>query len=256
MKLFSKIFFSCFFICVQFLFLDSASAAKFRENDSNNSGIWGGNAREKGTHSSAAMLLYDGNANGTQYGERDVLLSGRGPINLTLTSSELEFEVCNCEGTSSICYKSWDGFDDSSAAGSCSDSKSCELKVRDDEKAIYFGIVPITKTSIAGCLRTSMKYPDAKVKDAEGNVDVPFQSCTPKMVDNIIELYVSIGPLCSIIVKNAKVHVPITPTSTTKVPPKHSAEHEDSSEASFPWWGFLIIGIALLIVVAVIGFIM
>uniref|UniRef100_A0A914PW13 Uncharacterized protein n=1 Tax=Panagrolaimus davidi TaxID=227884 RepID=A0A914PW13_9BILA len=91
--------FSCFFICVQLLFLDSASAAKFRENASH--GILDGNVREKGTHSSAAMLLSDGNAKGIKYGERDVLLSGRGSINLTLTSTsrELEFEVCNCEGT-------------------------------------------------------------------------------------------------------------------------------------------------------------
>uniref|UniRef100_A0AC35F2S9 Uncharacterized protein n=1 Tax=Panagrolaimus sp. PS1159 TaxID=55785 RepID=A0AC35F2S9_9BILA len=56
--------------------------------------------------------------------------------------------------------------------------------------------------------------------------------------------------------KNAKVHVPKTPQSTnltTNVPPKHSPE--DSTEASFPWWGFLIIGIVLLIVVGVICFI-
>uniref|UniRef100_A0A914Q0J4 Uncharacterized protein n=1 Tax=Panagrolaimus davidi TaxID=227884 RepID=A0A914Q0J4_9BILA len=252
--------FSCFFICVQFLFLDSASAAKFRENDSNNSGILGGNAREKGTLSSSdAMLLSDGNAKGTKHGERDVLLSGHGSINLTLTSTsrELEFEVCNCAGTSSVCYKSLDGWD-TKAAGSCSDSTSCELKVHDAIDALKFGETRILKNLFAGCLRTSMKYPNAKVKDTEGNVDIGFESCTPKVFDDgIIELYISIDRSCSIIVKNAKVHVPVIPsntTLTTKVPPKHSPEHP--SESSFPWWGFLIIGIALLIVVAVIGFVL
>uniref|UniRef100_A0A914PDU8 Uncharacterized protein n=1 Tax=Panagrolaimus davidi TaxID=227884 RepID=A0A914PDU8_9BILA len=245
--------FSCFFICVQFLFLDFASAAKFHENASNNSGILDGNVREKGTLSSDAMLLSDGNAKGTKYGERDLLLSGHGPINLTFTSRELEFEFCNCEGTSSVCYKSWEGFDNDNAAGSCSDSKSCEFKVRDGEDRIYFGRSGSVKTS---CFQTSMKYPYAAAKDTEGNVYVMFHSCTPKMVDSIIELYVYIDPSCSIIVKNAKVHVPIV-LSTTKVPPKHSAEHsKDPYEASFPWWGFLIIGLVLLIVVAVIGFIM
>jgi hypothetical protein len=260
MKLFSKIFLFCLFIGDQFLSMDSAAAAKFRENNSNDSGILDGNVREKGTLSSAAMLLSDGTAKGTKYGVHDVLLSGSGPINLTLTSAsrELQFEVCNCEGTSSVCYKSLDGWGNSIRAGSCSGSKSCELIIRDGEDGIYFGKSrATTKTSFAGCLRTSMRYPDAKVKDTEGNVDVPFESCTPKILDDkIVELYVSIDPSCSIIVKNAKVHIPITPPSTnltTKVPPKHSPEHP--YEASFPWWGFLIIGIVLLIVVAVIGFI-
>uniref|UniRef100_A0A914Q384 Uncharacterized protein n=1 Tax=Panagrolaimus davidi TaxID=227884 RepID=A0A914Q384_9BILA len=85
-----------------------------------------------------------------------------------------------------------------------------------------------------------MKYPNAKVKDAEGNVDVPFESCTPKMVDDkIVELYVYIDASCSIIVKNAEGHVQIIPTTTTKVPPEHSPEH--SISLKFPWWGWLTI---------------
>uniref|UniRef100_A0AC35FCQ8 Uncharacterized protein n=1 Tax=Panagrolaimus sp. PS1159 TaxID=55785 RepID=A0AC35FCQ8_9BILA len=148
---------------------------------------------------------------------------------------ELQFEVCNCAGTSSVCYKSFDGFDNSKAAGSCSDSTSCEFKARESGDAIYFGRLPVVKNSFSGCLQFSMKYPSAKMKDTKGNLYVGFESCTPKMVDdNIIELYISIDSSCSIIVKNAKVHVPITPT-TTKVPPKHSPEYpKNSSEASFP----------------------
>ena len=40
---------------------------------------------------------------------------------------------------SSVCYKSLDGFDNSKAAGSCSDSTFCEFKVHDGEDEIYFG---------------------------------------------------------------------------------------------------------------------
>uniref|UniRef100_A0AC35FH10 Uncharacterized protein n=1 Tax=Panagrolaimus sp. PS1159 TaxID=55785 RepID=A0AC35FH10_9BILA len=255
--LFSKMFLFCLFIGVQFLFLDSASAEKF---DSNNSGILDGNAREKSTLSSDVILLSDGTAKGTKYGERDVLLSGSGPINLTLTSSELEFEVCDCAGTSSVCYKSLDGWDtiavgscfhsksssvcyksldgwgNTIRAGSCSDSTSCELNVYDDDGAgIYFGKARVPKTKITGCLQTTMRYPDTEVKGNAKDLGI-FESCSPKVVDDdIIELFIRIDRSCSIIVKNAKVNVPITPpstNSTTNVPPEHSPEHP--SEASFP----------------------
>uniref|UniRef100_A0AC35FGN4 Uncharacterized protein n=1 Tax=Panagrolaimus sp. PS1159 TaxID=55785 RepID=A0AC35FGN4_9BILA len=231
--LFSKMFLFCLFIGVQFLFLDSASAEKF---DSNNSGILDGNAREKSTLSSDVILLSDGTAKGTKYGERDVLLSGSGPINLTLTSSELEFEVCDCAGTSSVCYKSLDGWGNTIRAGSCSDSTSCELNVYDDDGAgIYFGKARVPKTKITGCLQTTMRYPDTEVKGNAKDLGI-FESCSPKVVDDdIIELFIRIDRSCSIIVKNAKVNVPITPpstNSTTNVPPEHSPEHP--SEASFP----------------------
>uniref|UniRef100_A0AC35F977 ZP domain-containing protein n=1 Tax=Panagrolaimus sp. PS1159 TaxID=55785 RepID=A0AC35F977_9BILA len=136
---------------------------------------------------------------------------------------------------SSVCYKSLDGWGNSIRAGSCSDSTSCELKVYDDGAGIYFGKARVPETDITGCLQTSMRYPSADVKENAKHLGI-FESCTPKVVDdNVIELYISIDPSCSIIVKNAKVHVPITPQSTnlaTNLPPKHSPEHP--SEASFP----------------------
>uniref|UniRef100_A0A914PP63 Uncharacterized protein n=1 Tax=Panagrolaimus davidi TaxID=227884 RepID=A0A914PP63_9BILA len=98
MKLFSQTFLFCFFVVLSLELSDSISAAKFRRNGnaSNDSGTLGVNVREN--RSSDAMLLSD-EIHGKDVGE-DVVLSGTGPINLTLTHEMLEFEICdNCAGT-------------------------------------------------------------------------------------------------------------------------------------------------------------
>uniref|UniRef100_A0A914QQ27 Uncharacterized protein n=1 Tax=Panagrolaimus davidi TaxID=227884 RepID=A0A914QQ27_9BILA len=161
-----------------------------------------------------------------------------------------EMVIINTQST--ICYKSLNGFDNSLSVGSCSDSKTCEFKVKDD--ALSFGGATIHKTD---CLQTSMEYPSATVKGSTStgfsNLG-SFPSCDPKMVDgDIIELDVSIGSSCSIIVKNAKVpEIPKTTSNSTTPKPFLESSSKNSAESSFPDWGFVIIGIALLIVIALI----
>uniref|UniRef100_A0A914P6P1 Uncharacterized protein n=1 Tax=Panagrolaimus davidi TaxID=227884 RepID=A0A914P6P1_9BILA len=252
MKFFSKLLIF-FFICAQFLFLHSSAKFRRRGNSSSASGIFGAGESHERENRSSDEMVSDGSVQATQSDE-DVLLSGSGQINLTLTYRTLEFKVCGCAGTSNICYKSLIGFDN--AVGSCSDSKSCEFKVKDD--ALSFGGATIYKTAFIDCLQTSMEYPSATVKGSTstGFTNLgSFPSCDPKMVDgDIIELDVSIGTSCSIIVKNAKVPEIPTSTSSTKVPAKPSHESSSkNSEASFPDWGYVIIGIAILIVIVLIG---
>uniref|UniRef100_A0A914YH71 Uncharacterized protein n=1 Tax=Panagrolaimus superbus TaxID=310955 RepID=A0A914YH71_9BILA len=61
------------------------------------------------------MLSY-GREVGIQLGN-DVELINPGPINLTLTYNELDFEVCtyNCRGNARICFESLNGLNDTDA---------------------------------------------------------------------------------------------------------------------------------------------
>uniref|UniRef100_A0A914PDG4 Uncharacterized protein n=1 Tax=Panagrolaimus davidi TaxID=227884 RepID=A0A914PDG4_9BILA len=248
MKFFSQTFFLCFFICVPCLLLDPISAAKFRRNG-NDSGILGGNVRERRIRSS------DENEHGEKDGD-DVILSGTGRINLTLIYEVLEFEICdNCAGTSRVCYESLNGWEDSEATGSCSDSNSCEFKVKDVGDGIKFNTFEVFKdefirTADGSCLSTMMKFPKAHVLPNQN-----YKSCDPKMDDNkMIKLFVDIDPECSIKVKNARIYVPEV---TLKVPSTKSPSKRISETSSFPIWGYIIIavGIIVLIVILIICFI-
>uniref|UniRef100_A0A914PW23 Uncharacterized protein n=1 Tax=Panagrolaimus davidi TaxID=227884 RepID=A0A914PW23_9BILA len=249
MKLFSQFFLFCFFVVLSLVFLDSASAAKFRGygNSSNDSAILDGDFQKQDIRFSDAMLLSDGNAHGIEE-DGDVKIVRSGPINLTLTEEKLEFEVCDCEGTSTICYESFD-----STANLCGGFSSCEFKVKSNITNWVVGPTLIYKNLFPGCLQTLMKSPVAEISSTYG-----FPSCNPKMDDNkMIKLHASINPRCYIKVKNAKLYVPIIPTtSTTKVPSPAKSPQKDTSEASFPDWGYIIIGIVILIAIAaIIGFV-
>uniref|UniRef100_A0A914PJQ0 Uncharacterized protein n=1 Tax=Panagrolaimus davidi TaxID=227884 RepID=A0A914PJQ0_9BILA len=84
-----------------------------------------------------------------------------------------------------------------------------------------------------------------------------FESCEPKMDDNkMIKLYVDIKEGCSIKVKGAKILVPPTPLPLTVPPPTLSPSKDSAEASSFPDWGYIIIGIVILIAIAaIIGFI-
>uniref|UniRef100_A0A914QAM0 Uncharacterized protein n=1 Tax=Panagrolaimus davidi TaxID=227884 RepID=A0A914QAM0_9BILA len=126
------------------------------------------------------MLLSD-EIHGKDVGE-DVVLSGSGSINLTLTHGMLKFEVCdNCAGTSRVCYESLNGWEDVEAIGSCSVPNSCEFEVKDDKDGIYFGTQKVFKdefirTVDGSCLSTMMKFPKAHVLPNQN-----YKSCEPKM---------------------------------------------------------------------------
>uniref|UniRef100_A0AC35FDS0 Uncharacterized protein n=1 Tax=Panagrolaimus sp. PS1159 TaxID=55785 RepID=A0AC35FDS0_9BILA len=83
-----------------------------------------------------------------------------------------------------------------------------------------------------------------------------FESCKPKMDNNkMIKLYVNIKERCSIKVKGAKIHLPASQTTKYPLsePPPPNSSQEDSAEASsFPDWGYIIIGILVLIAIAAI----
>uniref|UniRef100_A0AC35G9X1 Glycoprotein n=1 Tax=Panagrolaimus sp. PS1159 TaxID=55785 RepID=A0AC35G9X1_9BILA len=222
---------------------------KFRGygNSSNDSLNLDGGYQKQDIRSSDAMLLSDGNEHGIREG-KDVKIVRSGSINLTLTEEKVEFEVCDCEGTSTICYESFD-----SAAGLCGGFSSCEFKVKSNITNWVVGPTPIYKNIFSGCLKALMKSPVAEI---ESTVGVGFPSCNPKVDDNkMIKLHASINPRCYIRVKNAKLHVPIIQTnSTTKGPPPTKLSQEDISEASsFPDWGYIIIGIVLIVIALIIG---
>uniref|UniRef100_A0A914QPK2 Transmembrane protein n=1 Tax=Panagrolaimus davidi TaxID=227884 RepID=A0A914QPK2_9BILA len=249
MKFFSKTFLFCFFVGLSLEFLDSICAAKFRRNG-NDSGALGGNVRD--IRSFDAMLLSERNEHGTQFGE-DVILSGYGSINLTLTYEILEFEVCkSCMGTSTVCYEASIGLGDSKAVGDCRGS-SCELKVNGIDNKIFFGRDRVFKFRFVYYCdsTTKMQYPFANFLSG-----AYFESCEPKIDDDkMIKLFVNINPECTIKVKNARIYVPKVTESKVLPPPKSPSK--DSSEASFPIWGYIIIivGIIVLIVILIIGFI-
>uniref|UniRef100_A0A914PPZ5 Uncharacterized protein n=1 Tax=Panagrolaimus davidi TaxID=227884 RepID=A0A914PPZ5_9BILA len=258
MKLFSKTFLFCIFICVLCVFLDSILAAKFRRNGnaSNDSIILDGDFQKQDIRSSDAMLLSDGNEHGTEDGE-DVILSKTGPINLTLTHETLVFEVCkSCMGTSSVCYEASRGMEVFNAVGDCRGSSSCEFKVNGEHLKMLFGkeASVLKEDFISTCSSTtSMEYPFARFL-----YYYAFESCEPKMDDNkMIKLNVDIKEGCSIKVKGAKIHVPKISTTPLPERPSPGTSQKDTSEASsFPDWGYIIIGIVILIAIAaIIGFI-
>uniref|UniRef100_A0AC35GTT7 Uncharacterized protein n=1 Tax=Panagrolaimus sp. PS1159 TaxID=55785 RepID=A0AC35GTT7_9BILA len=248
MKLFSKTFFFCFFFVLSLEFLDSVYAAKFRRNG-NDSGTLVGNVYENG--SSDALLLSDKNEHGTQFGE-DVILSGYGPINLTLTYEMLIFEVCkSCMGTSTVCYEASHGFHVSEAVGDCRGSSSCEFKVKGEDPKLVFG-------NEASVFKTHFIY-YYFLSDF-----ISFESCEPKMDDNkMIKLYVNIDPECTIKVKNARIYVPKknakidVPKVLSPIKSTPNRTSKDTSETSFPIWGYIIIivGIIVFIVILIMGFI-
>uniref|UniRef100_A0A914PEL9 Uncharacterized protein n=1 Tax=Panagrolaimus davidi TaxID=227884 RepID=A0A914PEL9_9BILA len=99
MKFFSSKLLFCFYICAQFLFLDSSTKFRRHKYSSSDSGILdAGKSHERENRSSDEMLS-DGSAQAVQSGKDDVLLSGHGRINLTLTYRTLEFKVCHCAET-------------------------------------------------------------------------------------------------------------------------------------------------------------
>uniref|UniRef100_A0A914QYD9 Secreted protein n=1 Tax=Panagrolaimus davidi TaxID=227884 RepID=A0A914QYD9_9BILA len=98
MKFFSSELLLCFYICAQFSFLDSSTKFRRHRNSSRASGILGAGKTHKWENRSSDEMLSDRSVQAVQSGE-DVLLSGFGRINLTLTSGTLEFKVCGCAET-------------------------------------------------------------------------------------------------------------------------------------------------------------
>uniref|UniRef100_A0AC35EXS7 Uncharacterized protein n=1 Tax=Panagrolaimus sp. PS1159 TaxID=55785 RepID=A0AC35EXS7_9BILA len=79
--------------------------------------------------------------------------------------------------------------------------------------------------------------------------------CEPKMDDNkVIKLYVNIKEGCSIKVKGAKIHLPEVQTTQLPLigPPTQSPSNDSTKASSFPDWGYIIIGIVVLIAIAAI----
>uniref|UniRef100_A0A914QLY2 Uncharacterized protein n=1 Tax=Panagrolaimus davidi TaxID=227884 RepID=A0A914QLY2_9BILA len=233
MKLCFKILF-CFYVVLSLEFLDAT----------NDSLILDGNVYDE-----VNGLLSDGKQIGS-----DVELSGSGSINLTLNDGELIFKVCStCAATSRVCFETTETRIQKKLQ--CSGIPSyCTFEVRNEDARIFFGDAPVYKSVFGGrCLRPTIH--GGEVLAVGTNM---FDSCEPKIVDKMIKLYVSIDPLCPITVINAKIHAPpTTTTSPTKVPqPAQSPSKDNSAEASsFPDWGYAIIGIALLIVILFIGFV-
>uniref|UniRef100_A0A914NZ07 Uncharacterized protein n=1 Tax=Panagrolaimus davidi TaxID=227884 RepID=A0A914NZ07_9BILA len=257
MTLFSQTFLLCLFVILSLEFLDSILAAKFHRNGnaSNDSGTSDGAFQKQDIRFSDAMLLSAGNEHGTEDGE-DVILSGTGPINLTLTHEMLEFEVCkSCMGTSTVCYEASHGLHVLKAVGDCRVSSSCEFKVNGEDQKIFFGEDSVFKNHfVSPCSSTTkMEYPVAHFLSL-----AEYESCEPKMDDNkMIKLYVNITKGCSIKVKGAKIHVPEISTTPIPLPQRPGKSQKDTSEASsFPDWGYIIIEIVILIAIAaIIGFI-
>uniref|UniRef100_A0AC35EYI6 Uncharacterized protein n=1 Tax=Panagrolaimus sp. PS1159 TaxID=55785 RepID=A0AC35EYI6_9BILA len=239
MKLCFKILF-CFFLVLSLGFLDAL----------NDSLILDGNILDE-VH---GLLSSDGFVTAKQK-DKDVELSGTGQINLTLDNGELELKVCKdrCIAKSTVCYESENGLSDPEAAGTCFES-SCKVEIEGKTDKITFGRALFLKKRFTGCITSVMNHEFANVISSYISYDI--ESCKPKIVgaDKMVKLFVNIEDGCSVIVVNAKIHVPSTPTPLPLTVPAPTQSSQKGSEASsFPDWGYAIIGIVILIVILFIG---
>uniref|UniRef100_A0AC35GK57 Uncharacterized protein n=1 Tax=Panagrolaimus sp. PS1159 TaxID=55785 RepID=A0AC35GK57_9BILA len=240
MKLCFKILF-CFYVVLSLECLDA----------SNDSLILGENVHDDQFDG----LLSDGSVTAIQE-DKDIRLSGYGQINLTLDDGQLELAVCKgCVGKSTVCYESVIGLSDPKAAGTCFES-SCMVKIEGNDETIIFGGEPFYTELLTGCITSTMNYKFAKVESSDNSNDI--KSCRPKIVgaDKMVKLFVNIEHGCSVTVINAKIHAPPTTTTSTKMPPPTQSSQKGSAEASpFPDWAYAVIGIVILIVILIIGFV-
>uniref|UniRef100_A0A914QRK5 Uncharacterized protein n=1 Tax=Panagrolaimus davidi TaxID=227884 RepID=A0A914QRK5_9BILA len=239
-------------LCFKILFYFFVVLSLGFSDTSNDSLILDGNVRDEVN----GLLSSDGSVTAKQK-NKDVELYGNGRINLTLDDEKLVLKVCDsCTGTSTVCYESVIGLSDRGAAGTCFES-SCKVEIEGKTNVITFGGTPFYKKRFTGCITSTMNYEFANVKSSYKSDDVA--GCMPKIAeaDKMVKLFVNIEDGCSVTVTNAKIHAPpATTTSPTKVPSPTQSPPNDSAEASsFPDWGYAIIGIAILIVILFIGFV-
>uniref|UniRef100_A0A914NZ72 Uncharacterized protein n=1 Tax=Panagrolaimus davidi TaxID=227884 RepID=A0A914NZ72_9BILA len=241
MKLCFKILF-CFYVVLSLRFLDA----------SKDSLILDGNVRDE-----VDGLLSDGSVTATQE-NNNVRLVGYGRINLTLDYGVLEFEVCKgCMGKSAVCYESEIGLSYPEAAGTCFES-SCKAEIEGKTDKITFDRAPFYRELFTGCITSRMNYEFTKVESSRGSMYI--YSCNPKKDEkNMVKLRLSVNEKCPIRVKNAKIYapeiLPTTPLPLNEPPPIQSSQKGLAEASSFPHWGYIIIGIAVLIVILFIGFI-
>uniref|UniRef100_A0AC34FRD0 Uncharacterized protein n=1 Tax=Panagrolaimus sp. ES5 TaxID=591445 RepID=A0AC34FRD0_9BILA len=242
-------------LSAQLLFFDSILAAKLQrknENASNDSSLILGDESDEQNPLFSDELFADGKAEGIPDGNH-LILRGNGEINLTLSGGNLQFEVCpDCKALSSVCFDATENSIDSKVA--CSGFPSyCNFQVKYDtdtygNEGIYFGAAFVD--FVGSCLRPTMHRGKVHLVRT-----INILSCEPNIIDNMIKLYVNIHSSCSIKVLNAKVHVPVPPS--TPLPPSASSNTTDPSwTASFPWWLILIIVIVVVaVILGIVGFV-
>uniref|UniRef100_A0A914Y3Q2 Uncharacterized protein n=1 Tax=Panagrolaimus superbus TaxID=310955 RepID=A0A914Y3Q2_9BILA len=175
-----------------------------------------------------------------QFGN-DVKLISRGPVELILTYNTLvvDVDIKSCIGKVLFCYDSSKTSNDAREPCGSFDG-FCGFQLIGTEDKIQFTKNEFLKDDLEDCTPIEMKYPSTKYCGVG-----PVRSCNPKIDQDGRTKIEIVNSECPVTIKNAKIYVPPTSTSSTT----SSLDSDSASNAGLQWYYWILIVFGVLLIV-------